>query len=98
MRPILIILLNFLFTLVPLDSLAKFLNPADLDMVLRARNTITDSVMAEIAQENPDGRTEFENSVRYHIVSFSQRINVCLLVLDKLMEIFNSSRASGDAK
>lgn len=47
--------------------------------------------MAEIAQEFPDGRNEFENAIRYHIVSFSQRINVCLLVLDKLMEIFNSS-------
>jgi hypothetical protein len=62
-------------------------------MIIRARNVITDSVMAEIAQEYPDGRNEFENSIRYHIVSFSQRINVSLLVLDKLMEIFNSSHA-----
>ena len=37
-------------------------------MVIRARNVITDSVMAEIAQEFPDGRNEFENAIRYHIV------------------------------
>jgi hypothetical protein len=61
-------------------------------MIVRARNTITDSVMAEIVREHPNGRTEFENSVRYHIISFSQRINVSLMVLDNLMEIFNSSR------
>lgn len=62
-------------------------------MIVRARDTITDSVMAEIANENPHGRTEFENAVRFHVISFSQRINVCLTVLDKLMEIFNASRA-----
>ena len=71
--------------------LARFLNPADLDMVICTRNVITNSVMAEIAQEFPDGRNEFKNAIHYHIVSFSQRINVCLLVLDKLIEIFNSS-------
>jgi hypothetical protein len=79
-----------------LDHLAKFLNPADFNMVLRARDVITDSVMAEITQENPDGRTEFENAVRFHVISFAQRISVCLLVLDKLMEVFNSSRASSN--
>ena len=57
-------------------------------MVIRAHNVITDSVMAEIAQEFPDGRNEFENAIH------SQRINVCLLVLDKLMEIFNSSHTA----
>ena len=74
--------------------LARFLNPADLDMVIRARNVITNSVMAEISQEFPDGHNEFENTTHYHIVSFSQCINICLLVLDKLMEIFNSSHTA----
>lgn len=61
-------------------------------MVMRARNVITDSVMAEIAQEYPAGTSEFENSVRYHIVSFAQRIKVSILVLDYLMEVYNSSK------
>lgn len=75
-------------------GLAKYLNKMDLDNVERARDVITNSVMAEITQEHPFGQTEFENAVRYQIISFSQRINVCLVVLDKLMETFNSSRAS----
>jgi hypothetical protein len=80
------------FSYIYLDSLAAFLNPTDFNMIVRARDTITDSIMAEIAQENPDSRNEFENAVRHHIVSFSQRIKVCLVVMDKLMEVFNASR------
>ena len=61
-------------------------------MIMRARDVVTDSIMSEISRENPVGHAEFENLVRFHIISFSQRINICLVVLDKLMEVFNSSR------
>jgi hypothetical protein len=60
-------------------------------MIVRARNVITDSVMNEIAKEDPHGHAEYQNAVRHHIVAFAQRLRVCLLVLDKLMESYNSA-------
>jgi hypothetical protein len=53
--------------------------------------------MLEIIQENPRGGNEYENAVRFHIISFTQRISVSLAILDKLMELFNTSRQSASA-
>ena len=76
------------------EALGKILSLPDLDMVLRARDTVTHSIMVEVEKENFNGPTEFENSVRVHINSFVQRIKVSLLVLEKLMEIITVSRRS----
>jgi hypothetical protein len=59
-------------------------------MISRARNAVADSVIAELTKEDPHGDAEFQNAVRQHVVAFSHRIRVCLLVLDKLMEAYNS--------
>lgn len=61
-------------------------------MIVRARDVVTDSIMSEISCENPVGHTEFKNLVCFYSISFSQRINICLVVLDKLMEVFNLSQ------
>lgn len=82
----------YLFRFIFIDPLAGLLPASDYSMIVRARNVISDSIMAEIAKEDPLGQTEFENTVRHHVVAFSQRIHVSLLVLDKLMEIYNSSK------
>ena len=47
--------------------------------------------MAEIAQEDPQGGAEFKDAVRHHIVASFQRLRVHLLVMDTLMERYNSS-------
>jgi hypothetical protein len=73
-------------------GLAKFLTNLELDNIERGRGVISDPVMSEIAQEDIRGQIEFENAVRHHIVSFYQRINVSLISLNNLMEIYNSSR------
>ena len=77
-------------------ALAKVLSNMELVKLERARKVVTDPTMEEIIQEHPQGHSEFENAVRFHIISFAQRINVSLSILDKLMELFNS-RASATA-
>ncbi|KAF8816870.1 hypothetical protein BYT27DRAFT_7247755 [Phlegmacium glaucopus] len=70
-----------------------FLTASDLDIIERARNIVTDSIMAEIGHEDPQGHIEFEHAVRHQIVSFCQRIRASLLVVDHLMVIYNTSVA-----
>jgi hypothetical protein len=74
-----------------LDPLSKFLNGSDVDLINRARDVIANSVMAEIAKEDPQGNTEYQDAIRHQIVAFFQRIRLSLLVLDTLMEAFNDS-------
>lgn len=59
-------------------------------MITRARDVVANSIMAEIAKEDPQGQTEYQDAVRHHIVAFLQRLRVSLLVLDKLMDTYNT--------
>ena len=79
-----------LFTFV--DSLTHFLGNSDIDIVSRARDMATNSVMREIAQEDPQGQSAYQDAVRHHIVATFQRLRLSLLVLDGLMEAYNSSK------
>lgn len=47
--------------------------------------------MAEISKEDPQGQEEFKDAVRHSIVGVFQRLRVLLLVLDTLMENYNST-------
>ena len=49
------------------------------------------SVMLELTKEDPQGQEEFLHAVRYHIVAFSQRMQVSVLVLDKLIETYRAA-------
>jgi hypothetical protein len=69
----------------------KFLNGSDKDLVARARDVVSNSIMAEISKEDPQGHDEYKDAVRHHIVATFQRLRLLLLVLDHLMEIYNSS-------
>jgi hypothetical protein len=82
----------FLLYSLILDPLSHFLSTTDLNIVDRARDVIANSVMAEIAQEDPQGADEYKNSVRHHIVGFFQRIRVSLLVLDTLLAAYNAAK------
>lgn len=88
-------ILHYLFTPALVSvALAKVLSNMELDNIERARKVVADPTMAEITQEHPQGQSEYENAVRYHIISFTQRIGVSLSILDKLMELINASRKS----
>lgn len=92
----LVLFLSQLPLIIKLDELRKVLSIPDFNVIVRARDVITDSIMVEVEKENFNGPTEFQNSVRVHINSFVQRIKVSLLVLEKLMEIMTVSRRSAD--
>jgi hypothetical protein len=72
--------------------LAIFLNNTDANFVARARDVVANSVMAEIAKEDPQGHHEYQDAVRHQIVASFQRLRLSLLVLDTLMEAYNTSK------
>ena len=69
----------------------QFFNGPDKDFVERARDVVSNSIMSEIAQEDPQGHNEYKDAVRHHIVATFQRLRLLLLVLDHLVEIYNAS-------
>lgn len=73
-------------------ALAKILSTLDLEKIERARKVAADPTMADIIQEYPLGQDQYENAVRFHIISFTQRISVSLAILDTLMALFNGYR------
>jgi hypothetical protein len=72
--------------------LEKFLNKADVDLVTRARKAVADPTMLELAEEDPQGNSEYKAAVRHHIIASFQRLRVYLFVMDTLMETYNSSK------
>ena len=73
------------------DPLEKFLQKSDCDIVTRARDVVTNSVMAEIAKEDPQGAAEYQDALRHQIVGIFQRLRLLILVLDTLMLAYNAS-------
>ena len=74
------------------DPLAAFLNSADKDLVNRARDVVANPIMSEIAKEDPQGQSEYQDAVRHQIVAVFQRVRLCLLIFDTLMEAYNASK------
>ena len=73
------------------DPLETFLKKSDSDLITRARDVVANSVMAEIAKEDPQGNAEYQDAVRHQIVGIYQCLRLLLLVLDTLMEAYNAS-------
>jgi hypothetical protein len=71
--------------------LALFLKGPDAELVVRARDVVANSLLADITKEDPQGRSEYQDAVRHQVVAVFQRIRLSLLVLDSLMEAYNSS-------
>jgi DNA-binding phage protein len=71
--------------------LSKILNGSDKDVVAHARDVVANSIMSEIAKEDPQGQAEYKDTVRHQVVATFQRIHVLLLILDMLMETYNAS-------
>ena len=47
--------------------------------------------MGDLAREDPQGTDELKAAVRHQIVAVFQRLRVLLLMLDYLMETYNST-------
>lgn len=64
----------------------------DRDVVTRARDVVAHSILSEIAKDDPQGHGEYQDAVRHQIVSIFQRLRLLLLILDTLMEAYNTSK------
>jgi hypothetical protein len=71
--------------------LAKFLNDVDKDLVIRARDVVTNPIMSEISKEDPQGHAEYQDAIRHQVISVFQRLRVSLSILDTLLEAYNAS-------
>jgi len=67
----------------------------DKASIKRARNLLADSIMTEILHKNPQDHAGFKDSIHHHIVLFCQCLRVTLVILDKLMTVYNTSVANG---
>jgi hypothetical protein len=92
-------LLHLSFLLCPdellrLSFLAPFgeaISKANRSSVKRARDVISDVVMAELIDEDVKAQESFIDSVRHQIVVHCQRLRVHLTLIDRLMGIYNQS-------
>jgi hypothetical protein len=73
-----------------LASISGTFDASDHDIIERARAVIADSVMLELGKEDPLSQEELRNAARHQVVAFTQKIRVCLLVLNKLMDFYTS--------
>ena len=71
--------------------MTQFTQGPDKDLIARVRNVVANSVMGDLAREDPQGTDELKAAVRHQIVAVFQRLRVLLLMLDYLMETYNST-------
>ena len=83
-----------LLSALPRDVLGEF----DQGCVNRARDLIADAVMSELMIEDSQSQTAFQASLRHQVVSACQQLRVQLIIIDKLMSMYNNSRSSSDDK
>lgn len=99
-------LLHLSFLLCPdellhLSFLAPFgeaISKANRSSVKRARDVISDVVMAELIDEDVKAQESFIDSVRHQIVVHCQRLRVHLTLIDRLMGIYNQSVVPAKSK
>ena len=75
-----------------LDPLSKLLNGHKKDIVIRGRDVVANSIMAELAKDDPLGTIEYQDAIRHQVVTIFQHLRLHLLLLDTLMEAFNASK------
>ena len=75
-----------------LDPLSTFLKGSEISLVTRARDVVSNSVMAELAKDDPQGLSEYRDAVRHEVVSVFQRLRILSAVLDSLMEAYTASK------
>jgi len=61
----------------------------DREAIRRTRDFVSHAVIQEIQKEDPDSPAAYQDAIRHQIVSNCQRLRVCLMIVDQLMEVFN---------
>ena len=51
--------------------------------------------MYDIQQEDPAAQTSFEDTVHHQIVLGCQRLRITLVIIDKLMALYNDAVSAG---
>ena len=90
----------FIFTVIFvlfLDHPAGAINDPDRKSVNRARDIVSNAVISELIDEDSQAQEAFTGSLRHQIVSNCQHLRVYLLVIDRLMALYNESVSSAPA-
>jgi hypothetical protein len=74
-----------------LDHPAGVITEAARAAILRGRDILSDPLISELNNDNPQAQESFQNSLRYQVVVSCQRLHVLLQLIDRLMELYNQS-------
>ena len=77
------------------DRLLETFNDTERKSVMRAKEVLTNQIMAEVQFEDPKAQDSFETVVRHQVVMVCQNLRVSLCLLDHLMCLYNDAVTSG---
>jgi hypothetical protein len=80
-----------------LDHPAGAINDPDRKSVNRARDIVSNAVISELINEDSQAQDAFTGSLRHQIVANCQHLRVHLLLVDRLMTLYNESASSAKA-
>lgn len=92
-NPFLFVLDKPVTPLLTTDASIKPLSSVDFGIIRRARNTVSNSVIVDLAEEDPSSEDAYRNSLRRQILDGCASLRVNLIAIDHLMEYFNKSVA-----
>ena len=78
-----------------LDLSSAVTNEIECDAAKRAYDLVSNEVMYDIQQEYPSAQTSFEETVHQQIVLGCQRLRITLVIIDKLMNMYNDAVSAG---
>jgi hypothetical protein len=73
-----------------IDIPTSIVGDLDHEVIRRARDVVTDSTIAEILNEEPNGPIAFRDAVRQQVFILCTRLRISLAIIDKLMALANS--------
>jgi hypothetical protein len=73
------------------DHPAGVITEADRAAILRGRDILSNPLISELNNDNPQAQELFQNSLRYQVVVSCQRLHVLLQLIDRLMKLYNQS-------
>ena len=84
------------FIFIFLDIPASLLGDIDRDIIQRVRDVVTNTTIAEIMEEEPNGPIAYRDALRQQILALCTRLRVSLVIVDQLMALSNSLAVKTD--
>lgn len=81
----------FYFDWILSDKTITRISEDDSNTVIRARSVVSNPVIVDIVDEDPQSEISYRNSLRRQIVDGCSQLRVSLNSIDHLMELFNKS-------